>query len=250
MRSLARRFALATLACIAIACVAGCNGAAYFRPHAFVPPMRHYRLRYAEPSARAVLGPDWNILNFRGEEIRQTPDWVTHARIDEGAGPRARAIPTFDLFAEHAHDGSVLFVMTVPLAPTMARRDLRIVAHEFIDELTGSAIAVVRRVRGDSSEERLVASRVIEDTEAVVGGADAYLFTLSRGVVGSASVTSSHLSTFVLLRPHRRFRGGGLADLEDGAPMLLLIALDAVAERYDARRPELDALLDRLDVRP
>jgi len=54
----------------------------------------------------------------------------------------------------------------------------------------------------------------------------------------------------VLLQTHRRFRGGGLADLEDGAQMLLLIALDAVAERYDARRPELDALLDRLDVRP
>lgn len=235
---------------LALGLLTGCNGSAYFRPQAFVPPMRHYRVRYAEASTRDVLGADWNLLNFRDGQIRQTPDWVSHARIDEGGGPRPRAIPTFDLFAEHARDGSVIFVMTVPLAPTMARRDLRIVAHDFIDELTGSAVAVVRRVRGDSSEERLIASQIIEDTEAEVGGADAYLVTLVRGVVGSASATASRVSTFVLVRPHRRFRADGVAELERGAPMLVLIALDAAAERYDARRPELDALLDRMDVRP
>jgi hypothetical protein len=249
MGALTRCVAIA-LASIALASIAGCNGSAYFRPHAFVPPMRHYRVRYAEPSAHDVLGPEWNLLNFRDGQMRQTPDWVTHARVDEGSGERPQSFPTFDLFAEHARDGSVIFVMTVPLGPSMERRDLRIVAHDFIDELTGSAIAVVRRVRGDASEERLIASRVIEDTEAEVGGADAYLFTLSRGVVGSASVTALRVSTFVLVRPHRHFRGSGLADPERGAPMLLLIALDAAAERYDARRPELDAMLDRLDVRP
>lgn len=109
---------------------------------------------------------------------------------------------------------------------------------------------MIRRVRDDASEERLIASRVIEDTEAEVGGADAYLVTLMRGVVGSASATASRLTTFVLVRPPRRFRARGLADLEHGAPMLVLIALDAAAERYDGHRPELDGLLDRMDVRP
>ncbi len=237
------------LAILALVVLSACNGSAYFRPHAFVPPMRHYRVRYSDPSAREVLSADWNLLNFRRGELLRTPDWVTRANVDEGRGPRPRVIPTFDLFAEHARDGSVIFVMTAPLGPNMARRDLRIVAHDFIDELTGSALAVVRRVRADASEERLIASHVLEDTVAEVGGAEAYLVTLSRGVVGSASVTAQRITTFVIVRPHRFFRSSGLADPEQGAPMLLLIALDAAAERYDARRPELDSLLDRLDVR-
>lgn len=112
-----------TLAILALGVLSGCNGSAYFRPHAFVPPMRHYRVRYAEPSTRAVLGADWNLLNFHGHDIRRTPDWVSHAQVDEGGGARARAIPTFDLFAEHARDGSVILVMTVPVAPNMARRE-------------------------------------------------------------------------------------------------------------------------------
>jgi hypothetical protein len=229
--------------------VAGCTGSPYFRPHAFVPPLRHYRVRYDDPAAQRVLAPGWQVLNFRDGRVAPGGHWTTTRSVDEGRGPRPRTIPLFDLFAEHERDGAALFVMTVPLELTMGRRDLRIVAHEFIDELAGSAVAVVRRVRGGSTEESLVASRLVEDTVAEVGGAEAYLVTLERRIVGSSSVVAQRTMTFVLIRPHRRWRASGVAE-DDGAPMLVMVGLESPSERYDAHRGDLDSLLGRLDVRP
>lgn len=227
----------------------GCGGSAYFRPQAFVPPLRHYRVRYLEADARRVLDAEWQILNFRGGSIPEGRGWTTRRTIDEGSGPRTRVIPVFDLFAEHARDGAAIFAMTIPLERTMGRRELAIVAHDFVDELVGSALSVVRRTRGDATEERLVASRVMEETPARVGGAEAYLLTIERAQVGAVT-GSSQIFTFVLIRPPRLFRSSGVADARHGAPMLILVGLESRADRYDLHRPEFDGLLSRLDVRP
>lgn len=234
---------------VLLAMIAGCGGSEWFRPHAFVPPLRHYRIRYSDVADQRLLGPEWQVLNFRNGHIPYTSDWMTARTVDEGGGPRRRLIPIFDFVAEHERDGAALFVMTVPLEPTMARRDLRIIAHDFVDELVGSAVAVVRRSRGGSSEERVVTSHMLEDTAAEVGGAEAYLVTLERDVVGSSSATSSRTLTFALIRPPRRWRASGLAD-DHGAPMVVFVGLESATERYASHRGDLDAVLGRLDVRP
>jgi hypothetical protein len=229
--------------------LAGCGASPYFRPHAFVPPLRHYRVRYLDAATQHVLAPEWQILNFDRGRIPETRTWMTRRVIDEGGGPRRVNLPVFDLLAEHERDGASLFLMTVPLESTMGRRELSIVAHDFVDELLGSALSVVRRTRGDTTEEHLVASRVLEDQAAEVGGAEAHLMTVERAQVGAAS-GSNQLFTFVLVRPPRRWRSSGVADASHGAPMLILAGLESRADRYDSHRPDFDQLLDRLDVRP
>jgi hypothetical protein len=228
---------------------AGCGGSPWFRPHAFVPPLRHYRVRYDEPASRTVLPSTWRVLNFRGGVIDDDAAWIARVTVDEGGGPRRVLVPTFDLYAEHERDGTVIFAMTLPLPPEQDRRDLSILADDFASGALGEGgLSVVRTRRGEMTEEQLAVTRTIERSTARVGGAEGYFVSVERGVVGSGR---SVILTFILVRPHRwRFRHEGLTSTTSGAPMVIVFGYLARSDRYPDHLADFEAMLHRIDVRP
>lgn len=234
---------------LALALVSGCGGSLYFRPHAFVPPLRHYRIRYDDAETRRVLPAAWRVLNLRNGRIDARSEYVDQIWVDEGRGPRQLVVPLFDVYAEHERDGSAIFAMTLPMPLEHDRRELQILARDFASGAFGGAgLSLVRTRRGGTTEEHLEVTRTLEDSPARVGGAEGHYLSVERGAVGSGS---SVILTFVLVRPHRwRWHHGGLTSTSGGAPMVLLFGYLATSERYLDHLDEFEGLLHRIDVRP
>lgn len=261
-RSGAQSIAVATLALLAATgTLTGCISSDVYRPHAFVPALRHYRVRYADGGAadRRLLPAGWRVLGYRVDgEGRPTfrhdgfEAW-TNVGIDrDGDGHsdlRGRA-PAYDLRYEHEDDGATIDAITIPLPPREARRSLGIVAHRLLDGVFGRGFVVHRG--GDRSHA--FATRVVDENEAIVGGAPAYLLTfeVAEVVPGAGPVHGrGETLTVVVVRPGRlEWRLEGHATTSGGVPMILVLVYAARSERYALHRADFDALLDRLDVHP
>lgn len=240
----------------------GCIASETYRPRAFVPELRHYRVRYEEGGvdARRVLPEGWSIEGYRvdGEGRPTRPFDSPTATVgvgidldgDHRVDLRGRA-PRFDLHYQHDEDGAELSASTLPLEPRLARRSLPILAHQLLDGAFGEGF--VQGV-GDSGRTRAYVTRIVDEQEVQVGGAPAYslTFELAQVVPGEGPAFGrGETMTIVMVRPGAlRWREGGLASTTSGVPMLIVLTYSARSDRYALHRGDFDALLDRLDVRP
>ncbi len=239
---------------------AGCAASEVYRDHAFVPLARHYRVRYVrgEEPSRRVLPPGWRVLDYRVDgrgrpttAFDRRSDRVLVAIDSDGderpdlRGETAR----FDLHYEHEEDGSELAISTVPVGPRLARRSLEVLAHELVEGSLGAGFVEWRRDRA-----HVFATRVADERAARVGGAPAYLMTLEVAEVipgRGPAFGNGRMVTMVLVRPGELgWRPGSIARPHEGAGMLVLVTYSARSDRFELHRRDVDALLDRLDVRP
>lgn len=226
---------------------AGCTGSHWLRPHAFVPPLRHYRIRYADLEERRVLPAAWTLINHSDRDIFHGGEWTVRGRLASG---RAIERPTFDLFAEHGEDGTAIWVQTVPLGERLGRRSLDVLAHRVVTEGLGEGLIAIAAERGTHQETQVVSSQIVDEGSAEVGAVPAYVVTVQLSVVGSARAGGATLLTLVLFRPRDlAWRRSGIADA-NGEPMVVMAGFEVTRERYDQHRPVFDAMLSRLDVRP
>lgn len=225
-----------------------CVGSRWMRGHAFVPPLRHYRVRYADPSHHDVLGAGWRVLNHDGAGVRQSSPWWSDEWVELGGSTSQQrvAMPSFDLYAEHDDDGAVLSLRTVPLSSRRARRPLEALAHALVTYGLGEN---VRLVEDPVHPVEVVSSEVVDEAPASVGGADAYWLTARVAVTG-ARTGRTELVSCVLVRPGAwRWRASGVADHE-GVPMLVIATYRARADRHARHLADFTSMLSRLDVRP
>jgi hypothetical protein len=239
-----RAFALV----LAVSLLGGCTGSHWLRPQAFVPPLRHYRIRYADAERRAVLPDGWTLVNHSQGDILHGPEWTTRQRSPNGHGTIER--PTFDLFAQNARDGTAIWVQTIPLSVRLGARSLEVLAHQVVTDGLGERLIAIRAERGTHRETQVVSSQIVDEGEAEVSGVPAYLVTIQLSVVGSARAGGAILLTLVLFRPRDLgWRASRVADTS-GQPMVVMAGFEVTRDRYDAHRPVFDAMLSRLDVRP
>lgn len=240
----------------------GCIASETYREHAFVPALRHYRVRY-EPGgadARRVLPEAWSVDGYRvdgeGRPTRpfDSPTAMVGVGIDLDGDHRVDLrgrTPRFDLHYQHDEDGAELSASTLPLEPRLARRSLPVLAHQLLDGAFGEGF--IQGV-GGSGRTRAYVTRIVDEQEAQVGGAPAYslTFEVAQLVPGEGPAFGrGETMTIVMVRPGAlRWREGGLASTSSGVPMLILLMYSARSDRYALHRGDFDALLDRLDVRP
>lgn len=250
---------LALLGLLALAST-GCIASETYRGRAFVPPPRHYRVRYlsGEEDARRVLPEAWRVRGYRvdgegrptrpfdarDEQVRVALDLDGDTRPDL----RGRA-PRYDLRYEHAEDGAEISASTFPIEPRLGGRSLAILAHGIVDGAFGRGFVELDAHQRAHAYE----TRHVDEYEAVIGGAPAHLLTFEiaevvpgRGPAWGGGTTA----TLVLVRPGElRWRPDARAS-RDGAPMVIVLLYIARSDRYALHRGDFDALLDRLDVRP
>lgn len=250
----------ALAAVLVLASLTGCMASETFRGAAFVPGPRHYRVRYlpGEEDLRRVLPGDWSIVNYRtdGEgrptEAFSAPRDLVRVALDSN-GDREVDVrgttPRFDLHFQHDEDGATLSVITVPIEPRLSRRSLAVFAHGLVNGVFGEGF-----VEWDGDRARAYQTRIVEEQEATVGGAPAYLLTfeVAQVVPGEGPVFGrGETVTIVLVRPGELgWRGDSVASTGSGVPMLLIAMLGAPSTRYELHRPDFESLLHRLDVRP
>ena len=229
-----------------LAFAAGCTGSHWLRPQAFVPPLRHYRIRYADVERRAVLPIGWTLLNHSDDDIHHSAGWTVQDRSSGHAISR----PSFDLFAEHGEDGTAIWVRTVPLTARLGRRSLEALAHTMVSDGLGEGLIAMSADRGNHTETQVVSSQIVDEGDAEVSGVPAYLATVRLSTVGSARAAGDLLITFVLFHPGSlAWRASGIAD-PNGQPMVVIAGFEVTADRYEQHRPTFEAMLARLDVRP
>ena len=242
----------------ALLALCGCAGSEIFRPQAFVPLPRHYRVRYLDAGLRRAMPDAWIPLGYRvdgdGRPTVPTADPLRWEQLaidtdgDRTADIRGR-VPRYDLQYEHEEDGAEVWVSTIPVEPRRGRRSLSVLAHQLVEGLFGAGF--VAHLGG--SRTAAFQTSIVDETPAQVGGAPAHVITFSIAPVdlgGAVARQAGETTTIVLIRPPRQWRGEELASPAGGLPMLILVGLSARTDRYALHRPALDSLLDRIDVRP
>ncbi len=216
---------------IASLMLVGCIGSTTYRSHAFVPLLRHYRVRY--DSAHRILPSGWSSSeNARPETVSVAFDLDG----DRDADVRGEAL-RLDLHYVH-EDGAEIFAATIPMGPRRARQPLARVAHQLSNGRFGHDFLM------ELGEREVL--RVTSEYDTRVGNAPAYCITFER-----TARSENELVTVVLVRPHRLlWRDEGLANTDDGAPMLIALVYRAPMRVHAQLSRDFDALLDRLDVRP
>jgi hypothetical protein len=231
----------AALSVLVLASVAGCIRSETYRPHAFVPEPRHYRVRYlrGEEDAARMLPEGWLARGYHLDEEGRPTSRLDDARVgidSDGDGTRDTNVPRFDMRYAHEEDGAEIWSSTIPLPPREARRSTRALVHRLIDAAYASEL-----VRWDPADR----PTVVDERPVIVGGAEGHRVTFEI-----RAPRRSRTFTLVALRPGQLgWVEGGLAR-PDGRPMLVVIGYAARPRRHALHLPELEALLDRIDVRP
>jgi hypothetical protein len=237
MTMLASFFRYVSFALMMIGSFAGCIGSTTYRSHAFVPLLRHYRVRYENgaESARRILPSSWSSSEDASTE---TISVAFDLDGDRDADIRGET-PRQDLHYVH-ESGAVLFASTIPMGPRRARQPLAAIAHQLANGRFGRDFL--------ASLGSLEVLQITSEYDARVGNAPAYCITFERA---ARNESRSELITIVLVRPHGLlWRDEGIANTENGAPMVITLVYRAPANVHAQLRGDFDALLDRLDVRP
>lgn len=256
-----RTTALALAALLVTTSAIGCVRSETYRPHAFVPIARHYRVRYlrSEESDARVLPEGWTVRGYRLDDRGRPTAPIARPGalervaidVDEDSRPDVRGeVPRYDLRYEHDEDGAEIWASTIPMPPRLARRSIGILARNLIDGVYGQGFVAWDRSRSEV-RAREYETTILDEQEVLVGGAPGYLVTFEIAqVVSGRRASIGETCTIVLVRPGRLGWSPDGRAREGGLPMLVLVGYASRSDRYAIHRPELDAFLDRLDVRP
>lgn len=245
--------------------VAGCAPrppSVRFGDGAFHPRRDHYQVLFLDGAGCRVAPLDWALLNYEGldgrcdRSPREGRDYTFRYQLDhDGDGrPDADSLEQrHDLLLEHRVDGTVIAVRTVPIDPTLEARALSVLAHGYLDWISGSTTTELDlgdEIRSRTSGPRLV--RLVSERDRIVGGQDAYEVRFDRVDADRAEVDPAYVPErreMVLLRPgHHRWRSARMRRGSAAWPMLVVISYVGAPERLELHRADFESLLSRIVV--
>ena len=246
------------------ACTAALTGAcaaidSQFQSEGFQDTRFGFRVAYADPSARGLMGPDWLLDNFvfnddgtpREEKGGET--YLTRWSFDvdgDGEMDAERDLKIYELRFVHRRDGGVLWLRTIPVADRFAQSDLRLLAHDYVEEVAGGDYYAVRFAGRDLVEDVRFATTIIDESERMVGEFPAYLVTFDVANVDQLRLDPNSRTArvrLVLIRPPYRTRVSVGRDSHDYAT-LVAVGYSNVPEYFDAHAGEFEDFLRRLDL--
>lgn len=241
-----------------------CGGAygGHFREDAYYPSRDHYRVRRSMGSSApgGLLSEHWLLDNFRVEDgeprdPKSGPDYRTTYSLDrdgDGRADRPVRAELYDLRFVHAHDGSVLWSRTMPVDRIAERRELEVIAHDYVDRVGGGNYFNV--TLSGEVEQRRLGTRIVEEGPVRVGGAEGWMVTFDVLALDQQEANPQYTGnrvTMVLVRPEGAlWSPQGEPRPDEGWPMLVVLGLAGRAELQPTHTGDFLDFLSRLDMHP
>ncbi len=251
---------------VLLACAVGLSGAcssidSQFQTVGFRDRTFGFRVAYVDAAARALMGPDWMLDNFvfnddgTPQAEKTAERYLTTLSFDvdgDGEMDTDRELRLYELRFVHRRDGGVLWMRTIPVADRFAQTELRLLGHDYVEEVAGGDYYAVRFAGRDLVEDVRFATAIVEEGELTVDGHPAYRVTFDVANVDQIRLDPDSRTArvrLVLIRPPYRSRVSVARDTHDYAT-LVAVGYSNAPEYFDAHTAELDDFLSRLVLVP
>jgi hypothetical protein len=252
------RFAL--LGLLFSTALAGCaTGNGSFRDDGFHHDSYPYDVRYAEPQARSILGPDWRIDNYivRPDgsvgEAKTADGYEGNQVIDlDGDGtPDKRKVFYYDLRLTHRRTSATIWLQTFPLAPSYADRDLRVLMHDYVEALSGTDFYATLDGPGHKGPEaKTYAATVRTEKPSTLGPFEAYDATIELANVDQLRLDPNRRHGVVrVILARTDYRRAWTLNSRDVSNIVMRVGYSANPEDFEAGLPDFERFLSLLDLR-
>jgi hypothetical protein len=247
---------------IALFAGSGCRGnpVGVFNDDAFYHARGHYRVRYEDRRARAILPrSEWTLENFvhdglgRPSHISMEERYWTYLTIQvEGRSHELTRIEAFDLRFVHRRDETVMWARTVPHSSIRSDTDLQVLTRDYVDRAASGSALTVNFDPEANVRARRFGARVLHEGPARVDDRAAYYVIFEHVDLDRQEAEASargELVTLVFVRPdpvmwRSRVREGLTV------PMVLIFGYASRPERHEAHRTEFESFVGRVDFAP
>jgi hypothetical protein len=249
------------LACTA-ALAGGCATIdSQFTAEGFVDRRYGFRVAYADPAARTLMDANWILDNFvfnddgSPQAEKGAQSYLTSLAFDvdgDGEMDTERDMRLYELRFVHRRDGGVIWMRTIPVADRFAQTDLRLLAHDYVEEVAGGDYYAVRLAGQSVVEDVRFATAIVDEGETAVDEQSAYRVTFDVANVDQLRLDPNSRSArvrLVLVRPPYRSRVSVGRDFHDYAT-LVAVGYSNAPEYFDAHAAEFDTFLTRLELVP
>lgn len=229
--------------------LAGClpsRTVGHFGEGAFYHMHDDYRIRYADPDGRTLLGPSWELLNYDvGEDGHPSfartggdyDDLVQLGLFVPTRRPHTLHIPRVDVRYRDAERRSEIWVRTVPLTQGWGTANIQQVLHASITAMNrpmvGAPDLLGRPWQGARTEVRDFGRAQVDGYVASFAELDLVGQTTERITLVAMHPGAHHIRV-------SRWR----------TPALIVFGLSTPPETHAALRPEFESLVSRVDIRP
>ncbi|HEY2509910.1 MAG TPA: hypothetical protein VGI39_03615 [Polyangiaceae bacterium] len=244
------------------ASLAGCTPKlGTFNVDGFHDHLLPYAVHYSDARAKQFLSENWKVDNFvvnddgTLEDPKTTTDYRGPQKIDlagDGTFEKIR-VYYFDLKLDNKKTNAVIWIQTVPLGRDRAERNLKNLAEDYAEALSGSGFYATvtdlqrREVRGRG---KTFAARLVDGKDTKLGGFDAYDARVDFANVDQLQIDPNarrSMIRVVLVRPPYLI---GWGEDHKPTPALLRIGFEASPGDFEAGMPDFERFLSLLEFAP
>jgi hypothetical protein len=225
------------------------SAASQFRSDGYHHPRYGYGVRYLGGSAAQLLGTEWVLDNFTLEQgvpqsmkegkaytVKRTYDLDDDGVVDKTVEDE----PLFDLRFEHRRLGAVIWLRTLPISTSLGERDLRVLAQNYVKEVSGAGITAVEFGPGTTvAVEQRFASRPLSESACALGVREAHRIDFEVANVDQLELSPDarwERARIVLLRPGFVHNEANLFK-KGQFPVLMIAGLVSNPEDFDSVAP-------------
>jgi hypothetical protein len=216
-------------------------------------------VHYAGGSPATILGKDWIVDNFRyvdgaPESEKSGPRYIVTRDYDTDADGRPETSadePLWALKLEHRKEDAVIWLSTLPLSEKDRDKDLSVLAHRWLDDMSGSeSVATVDSAAPAmvALSERRSAVRSLDASACSVSGREAFSVDADVANVDALSVSPSSRSRrmrLVIIRSgysHHPDHSKGSSDF----PVFVIAGYSNAPEAFATRLADFNEFLSLL----
>jgi len=246
--------------CVALACtIVACTGnLGNFAPDGFHHARHPYSLSYGDPEGQTLLGSDWRVDNSVGGNqsgqvnSKKGDDFEYDISIDtdeDGEVDRTIKDYIYDLRLEHKHSDAVIWIRTVPLAPSEAEKELRVLMTSYAEAVAGAGYYRVALSEGRKTvKERRFATKMLDQRPVAVSCKEGLMATIEVANVDQLKLSPEsrwERARVVLVRPDYEWTRNH-KDLT--FPALMILGYSNLPQDFDRQLPDFEKLLSQLNL--
>jgi hypothetical protein len=241
-------------AALVVVGMAGCQSSGMFDATAFHSRTYPYTIRYADPEEHALLSSDWVVENYyadasgkpttskRGRAYRKSRD------IELADGHTvSRDFDVYDVMLVHRASDAVIWLRSIPLSPRQPGINLRVLAAEYADGMSGSGFYATD-LGPARVESQTYASRVLTGQPVMVAGLEAYEATLEVANVDQLKLDPTSRAAMIRVVFVRTPFKTEASMNSDGLPVLWMIGYANNPVDFEAQAPDFTRFLGLVDA--